>query len=301
MKIKVVSMFVALVVVSNVFSQSNLNDYKYVIVPNKFDFLREKDEYQLNSLAAFLFKKYGFIALREGETYPSDLSSNRCLALRSDVIKDSGLFKTKLNVELKDCNDRIVFTSEVGQSREKEFKKAYVEAMRNAFKSFEGVAYTYSPKKNDVVVITQPEAEDKSQVAQEIQKLKQEIQTLKQKKDEQAVTSIPVTAKEKEVVNERTAVITEISPVVKNGVPTKEATPIKEKATSNILYAQEIENGFQLVDSTPKVVYRILESGAQNVFFVENKSAIVYKNGENWVLEYYSGGSLKQETLNIKF
>ena len=53
-------MLIALIVVSNVYSQSNLNDYKYVIVPNKFDFLKENDQYQLNSLAAFLFEKYGF-------------------------------------------------------------------------------------------------------------------------------------------------------------------------------------------------------------------------------------------------
>ena len=66
MKIKFFSMLIALIVVSNVYSQSNLNDYKYIIVPNKFDFLKEKDQYQLNSLAAFLFNKYGFLALKRG-------------------------------------------------------------------------------------------------------------------------------------------------------------------------------------------------------------------------------------------
>ena len=84
-------------------AQSNLNDYKYVIVPNKFDFLKEADKYQLNSLTKFLFNKYGFTALLENENYPEDLAKNMCLGLRSDVISESGMFKTKLRVELKNC------------------------------------------------------------------------------------------------------------------------------------------------------------------------------------------------------
>ncbi len=284
-------MLLALVVVSSAYSQSGLNDYKYVIVPNKFDFLKEKDEYRLNSLAAFLFKKYGFVALKEGETYPSDLDSNRCLALRSDVIKDSGLFKTKLQVELKDCNDRIVYTSPVGQSREKEFKKAYVEALRNAFKSFESIGYTYTPKESHTVAAVQTETKDQNQVVEEIQKLKQEIQTLKKEKETQVVAAVQVKEKEPEPIKE--------TPMVKEIKTVKAVVP--EKPSSGILYAQEIENGFQLVDSSPKVVYRIIATGANNVFLIENRSGIIYKNGNDWVLEYYSDDSLKQEVLEIKF
>ena len=67
------------------------------------------------------------------------------------------------------------------------------------------------------------------------------------------------------------------------------------------MYAQEIENGFQLVDSSPKVVYKIKTTGLDNTFLVEDKDAIIYKKGDMWVLEYYSGSVLKQEELNIKF
>ena len=67
------------------------------------------------------------------------------------------------------------------------------------------------------------------------------------------------------------------------------------------MYAQEIENGFQLVDSSPKVVYRIKSTGLSNTYIVEGKSAIVYKKGDDWVLEYYEGSVLKQDLLYIKF
>jgi hypothetical protein len=39
----------------------------------------------------------------------------------------------------------------------------------------------------------------------------------------------------------------------------------------------------------------------KNVFLVEGKNAMVYKKGDDWVIEYYSGSTLEQDPLNIKF
>ncbi len=293
MKTKFFSMLIALIVVSNVYSQSSLNDYKYVIVPNKFDFLKENDQYQMNSLTVFLFEKYGFTALKEGSTYPSDIYTNRCLALNSEVTKASSLFKTKLIVKLKDCNGKVVYTSQEGISREKEYKKSYIEALRSAFKSFETIDYAYVPNANNNITSTQTTTQDNNEAVKEIQKLKEELQTLKKEKEVKAVKTVPAIkiepAMKKELVE----------------VPVKEIKTIQEDAiiegTSNVLYAQETSNGFQLVDSSPKVVYKIKNTGANNVFLVDNKSAIIYKDGDNWILEYYVNSTLKQEALNIKF
>ena len=42
------------------FSQNELNPYKYIIVPKKFNSIKgEEDKYQLNSLTEFLFDKQG--------------------------------------------------------------------------------------------------------------------------------------------------------------------------------------------------------------------------------------------------
>ncbi len=286
MKIKIFSAIIACFIVTTVFSQSNLSDYKYVIVPNKFDFLKEKDQYQLNSLAQFLFNKYGFEALMEGGDYPEDLIRNRCLALRSDVMKGAGMFKTKLTVELKDCNDRLVYTSELGESREKDYAKAYVEALRASFKSIEALNYKYKPNENITALQTTKNSEEKNEVAQEIQELKQEIQNLKKEKEAEIATEKP------------TGAIVAVVPTIKK--ETRIETGVKE-VLSKVLYAQEIENGFQLVDSSPRVVYRIKQTKLDNVFLVENKSAIIYNKGDEWVLEYYANNVLKQDVLNIKF
>lgn len=276
MKTKFFSIFIACFIVTSVFSQSSLNEYKYVIVPKKFDFLKEQDQYQLNSLTQFLFNKYGFEALFEGDDYPQDLATNRCLALRSNVLKDSGMFKTKLKVELKDCNDKVVYNTEVGESREKDYKTAYNLALRDAFKSIESLNYKYEPNEK-VMALTTPKAITKSDASKEIQELRQEIQNLKKEAEVEKMAAKDIKDKA-EAVEES---------IIEGG--------------SNILYAQEIENGFQLVDSSPKVIYRIKKTNLNNVFLVENKGAVIYKNGEDWLVEYYVNNILKQDILNIKF
>ncbi|MDD7886421.1 hypothetical protein [Flavivirga sp. 57AJ16] len=290
MKTKFFSVIIACFMVTTVFSQSNLNDYKYVIVPNKFDFLKEKDQYQLNSLAQFLFEKYGFEALMEGSTYPEDLARNRCLALRSDVIKDPGMFKTKLTVALKDCNDQLIYTSELGVSREKDYARSYAGALRAAFKSIEALNYKYVPNENTTALQT-PRTDVKNEVTQEIEQLKQEIQNLKKEKEAEIVANEP---KAIEPESKTEVVVPSIKKENTMGAGI-------EEVLSGVLYAQEIENGFQLVDSSPKVVYRIKQTKLDHVFLVENASAIIYKKGDSWVIEYYSNNILKQEVLNIKF
>ncbi len=81
------------------------------------------------------------------ETLPNDLASNKCLALTRVVTDYSGMFTTKNIIELKDCNNKTIFKSLVGKSKNKEYKRAYHEAIRNAFRSIQSLKYNYIPKK----------------------------------------------------------------------------------------------------------------------------------------------------------
>ncbi|WP_298555415.1 hypothetical protein [uncultured Algibacter sp.] len=273
MKTKFFLIILTCFIVSTTFAQTSINNYKYVIVNNKFDFLKKKDQYQINSLTKFLFNKYGFEAVMEGADYPKDLMLNRCLALHADVTKDPGMFKTKLKVMLNDCNDKVVYTSQFGVSREKEFKAAYNLALRDAFTSIKALNYKYAPNENITSLSIAAQTPVKTEVAEEIQQLKKEIQNLKKEK--------------------------EADVVVPDTKPVDKMTVIE--GVSNVLYAQAIDNGFQLVDSSPKVLYRIKNTNLKDVFLVEGNSAVIYKKDNDWVIEYYSGGTLEQEALNIKF
>lgn len=103
----------------------------YVVVPERYEFQKNNNAHQLNELTKFLLEKQGFKVFYEGNV-PAEVFSNPCNVLKANVLNSSGMFVTKLQFTLNDCLEKQVFTSEIGTSREKEFKKAYHEALRNA-------------------------------------------------------------------------------------------------------------------------------------------------------------------------
>ena len=124
-------------------AQTDLNQYKYVSVPDRFDFMKTNDQYQISSLTQFLLNKKGFNVLESIENYPSDLASNSCLLLDVNIEKIKGFLKTKLEVQFINCKKEVVFRSAIGTSKEKDFKMAYHQALRAAFDSMEGLNYNY--------------------------------------------------------------------------------------------------------------------------------------------------------------
>uniref|UniRef100_UPI0040485884 hypothetical protein n=1 Tax=Polaribacter sp. TaxID=1920175 RepID=UPI0040485884 len=257
---KKISSILLLMFSTFMFAQNSLNSYKYVVVSDKFDFLKEADKYQTSSLTKFLFNKYGFNAFLNSEVLPDDLNSNRCSALFADVKESSSFMRTKVSVVLKDCNNRIVFTSKEGSSKEKDFKDAYHEALREAFLSVEKLKYTYVPVRSNSNV-------------------------------------------NPPVVNKKIDKIQVETPIVLPNVNVSEVSnKTKEGTTDAVLYAQVTATGYQLVDTTPKVVFIALQTNQTNVFILKGKEGLLYKNGNNtWIAEYYENGTLTVKKYQIKF
>jgi hypothetical protein len=61
--------FLILFMISGTFSVSaqELNEYKYIIVPEAFELSKEENQFQLNALTKFLFEEYGFETLMKQE------------------------------------------------------------------------------------------------------------------------------------------------------------------------------------------------------------------------------------------
>lgn len=106
--------------------------YTHFIVPMSFDFIKKENEYQLNSLVRYLFKEEGFKAFLEREIRPDEYYRKPCEALRVDVEKENFIVKTDMTVNLYDCYDRVVFSA-TGSSKEKGFREAYREGIKDAF------------------------------------------------------------------------------------------------------------------------------------------------------------------------
>lgn len=266
------------------FAQSNLNNYKYIVVPNKFEFQKEAHAFKLNRLSQFLFNKYGFTALMEDDDYPSDLAANGCLALQSSVVKEPGIFNTKLKVVLKDCSGKIVYTSKLGESREKEYYVAYNKAIRDAFTSFENLNYSYTASNLENVIVKN---ETQTNITQKVDQLK-EIRKR---------PSIDNHSKQIEAASK----LTQHNESIKMELPKSEtagATKKVDHKPNTILYAQSIKDGYQIVDSTPKIVMILLVSPVENVFIVKDKNALVYSQDGMW---FYADSSKSPKKLNLKF
>ena len=136
--------------VSIMFAQkSKINQYKYIIVPNQYEFQKSVDAYQINSLVKFLFNREGFNAISSTDKFPQDLAFNRCLALTAIVNNNSGFLNTKMNIDLVDCFNNVVYSTQEGVTKEKDYKKAYHETIREAFVDFETFDYSYTGPKLD--------------------------------------------------------------------------------------------------------------------------------------------------------
>ncbi len=68
-------------------------------------------------------------------------------------------------------------------------------------------------------------------------------------------------------------------------------------------FAQPIANGYQIVDTEPKVIMKLYTTSQKNVFIAVKgtiNGTVISKN-EQWFFEYYDNGKLVSEPLNLKF
>ncbi len=132
MKKLLIALVIVLTALPSVYAQTErLNDYSFVVVPKRFDFQFQEDQYQLNSLLKFLFNKYGFHAYFENELP----NTSRCDGLWADVQGKPGFIWNEIVIYLKDCDGVIMYKSSVGKSKLKEYDAAYNESLRMAFES----------------------------------------------------------------------------------------------------------------------------------------------------------------------
>ena len=254
---------------SNIFvfgQEKKVNNYKFIVVPDQFDFLKQKDEYKTSSLTKFLLKKNGFTVVLNSDQYPKDLIDNPCSGLKALVLDKSSMFKLKVIIELRDCSNRLLYTSDEGVSKLKEYKKGFQEAIRNAHASMIDVVY-------------------EPLLLETIRKDKKEI-----------VTVNPVLVKEVKEVKLEVEL-----PGINNIEEAAQVSPTNNIALDGTLYAQPKENGFQLINLKPQVVFVILNTSVKGVFVIKDKNGLLYKKGENWIAEFYEGGEIVVKKYNIKF
>mgnify|MGYP005634611283 FL=1 len=262
MKTKICVFLLILSATTSLWAQLSINDYKYVSVPDKFDFLKSNDQYQLNSLTKFLLKKNGFTVLNKSDNYPMDLAQNNCLLLNANVVKIKGLLTTKLQLLLTNCKNTVVFSSEIGKSKLKDYQKAYHEALRDVFTLSE-FNYAYVGADRTIVLPTPTPPKTPK------------------------VTPIEPTS---EIVSEEPE-----APSVAE-VP---SVPVVEVASGLII--QQTNTGYNFIDSRSKTIkYSVHATLFENVYIIDGEEGIIYKRGQSWVRESIENGKTTIEALNIQ-
>lgn len=262
------------------YGQEQLNNYKYIIVPKQFDSFKEQNQYQTSTLVKFLFAEKDFNVVYDDQL-PSELSSNRCLGLDVALIDDSNLFTTKSILVFKDCSSKEVFRTKEGQSKIKNFKASYAEAIKEAFSTLSSFNYAYKQQTSQPITVS----------------FKNDVKTLASEKTVHVVEDNAVSA------TATTEIMVQDTNLPKTEKPIKKVTQ-NTSVIGGIFYAQAIANGYQLVDSTPKIVMKIFKTSQDNMYLgqeIEGNCGLLYTTDGQWFFEYYSGDQLMVKSLHIKF
>jgi len=260
-----------------------LNSYKYVVVPTHFEHFRKANQYQTSTLIKYLFAENGLPAVYDNEQ-PTELKVSPCMGVYTRFHDASGMFSTKVRLELVDCEGKTVLETAEGTSKEKDYVLAYREAIRQAFGSFAGISYAYSPPAPEPAQTARPPAlpPARPEPAQPLPA---------------AATGAAAITAVSEPANEGVAAPAQAEPVA---VP--EATG--DGGAPELWYAQPIDNGYQLVDSTPTIRMKLMNTSRENTYIAlidgQAQGTVFLKEGV-WVHEYFENGNLQQKELRIKF
>ncbi|MEM9681422.1 MAG: hypothetical protein AAF901_13950, partial [Bacteroidota bacterium] len=211
---------------------------------------------------------------------------DRCLALYADVKRiRGGFFKIQLQMELRDCRGNLVMQTGVGRTKEKDLKKAYNIAIRQAFESISALEYNYTGKEN--------------------QKKGKTLEAVKASEDvKEAEDALTKSMKETEgqTPEPREATQKETEKIVED-VKSKTGSKLETAAVAqDILYAQPIEDGFQLVDTEPKKVMVLLKTAAKDVYMVKGREAVVFRRDDGtWIYSEGGGADNTEKVIYIKF
>jgi hypothetical protein len=232
-----------------------LNDYQYVIVPIKFNDFDINNQFRLNTITKLNLEKLGFIVYYENSNIPVEILSKRCDILNVEVLKGKKFLFTSVFINFFDCNGNVIFQSELGKTKEKDFQKGYPIALEEAFQSLFRFNYKYTGK---------------SRSSEE---------SIEKNIDQEGVVGVG---------NQKSKLPNLIS----------EATEYSE-----VLYAQPTLNGFQLVDSSPKVVFKLFRTDSPSMFLAQkgNKNGVVLLKDGSWFFEYQENEKVVSEKIEIKF
>ncbi|MGI9532580.1 hypothetical protein [Lutimonas sp.] len=253
--------------IGNMYAQSELNPYKYIIVPKQYDFLKKENQYRLNSYTKHLFAEEGYQVFYDDASFPEDLITDPCLGLRANVLNNSSAFTTKIFLVLDNCAGEEVFRSLEGKSKVKELDKTYIDALKKSFVSIEALNYVYDPTIADRASDINDNAASSGAVTA-VAATTVVNQEKQESEPKEAVIESPDTqSKVSEKPIPAAAVVVPVAAEEKKVEETPEADTVKNESVARAFQNENIS-------------FLLLDQGAQLQAFVSQSKNNNYKPGE---------------------
>ena len=249
-------------------AQAQLDNYKYFVVPKRFDAFMDINQHQSSTLVKFLLTKYEFEPLYD-DAIPEELFLNKCLGLTTQLEDNSTYLQTVVAIVYYDCRGQEVFRTQEGRSKNKVFKEAYSEAIQEAMQTMALISHNYRGSEQTVEEPVVAEAPD-------------------------PIEATPET--ETEVSLAEPAVIADVAEEAPEPLAKEESVP-------EITYWEETarSNGYILTNPDKEVTWVIMKTSSPEVFMAISTTTqgVAFKVENGWRLEYYLGDLLKVEEIKL--
>lgn len=266
---------------NEVLAQDELNAFKYIIIPKKYDFLKKENQYRLNTITKHLFDNEGFETVIKGGDYPQDLLNNPCLGALVELVNESSMLTTKLKLEFRNCHEKVVYTTEIGKSKEKAYEKTYPEALEKTFQSVKQLSYQFDPDK----VINRGTAIAQQSSAQP---------TTNDQVSNAVTTSASTNSSDKQVTSKQDDQVTGVAAATTTAVAVPVAATSSESKESDqkeisvsektevaaVQEASDDLSGYARSYKNENISFFLIEQGGQLVAYVNETNNDNYKKGE---------------------
>lgn len=127
---KKISVF-ALAICSALAFGQKVSDYKYILIPEKFETFKN-NSYGLGEYLEKALKSKGYVILPKSiDQWSSEAKDNSCNVLNANILNDKSLFTNKVILQFKDCKNKVILESK-GRSDIKEFEEGFPDALKQA-------------------------------------------------------------------------------------------------------------------------------------------------------------------------
>ena len=108
------------------FAQQN----KVIIISNKYEFQKEKNTYNINTMLKAILISNSYHVFFDDEELPIEIAQNKCNALTGVLIDNSNLLVRKIKFQIRDCQNNLLFETAEVKTREKDIQNAYIEIIK---------------------------------------------------------------------------------------------------------------------------------------------------------------------------